>query len=265
MSKDLIKARKLLTQVGTQLKQGKFLSAAQAIGDAITLELKTGVTKSERAEFSELLDNAVYALNNNAKFREVYPLIISYTPGDEKELLHKIHEVLKNLQENVNEAVQTEAAAIQRRKDEGLQQGQDHLDKSEHDEARTVFNGLVNVFQEDTDLKAAVADKYINSGLYEDAHALLNQALEHDPQAIFLYNHIGIALRRMGKFEQAEQYYLKALEISQSDEYLYFNCGRLYYDWEKWDKMLELANKALEINPDFTEALKMKNFALKKL
>ena len=69
----------------------------------------------------------------------------------------------------------------------------------------------------------------------------------------------------MGKFEQAEQYYLKALEISQSDEYLYFNCGRLYYDWEKWDKMLELANKALEINPDFTEALKMKNFALKKL
>lgn len=265
MSKDLIKARKLLGQVGTHLKQGKYMPAAQAISDAITYVLKTGVIKAEREEFADLFEKTVYALNNNTSFREIYPLIIKYERGEEKALLANMREVLKAIQENINENVRQEAAELEQFKGDQLAKGQDHLDKEESDEARKVFDGLVDRFKSDTDLKADIADRYLRAGLYEDAFNLLEDALHDDPQAIFLYNRIGIVLRRMGQFETAEKYYQKAVAICNTDEYLYFNFGRLYYDWKKWDKMLEAAELALQINPDFAEAAKMKQFALKKV
>ena len=53
--------------------------------------------------------------------------------------------------------------------------------------------------------------------------------------------------------------------MTQKDEYLYFNLGRLYYDWQKWDKMAAAAEKAAALNPNFAEARKLLAFAHKKL
>lgn len=265
MSQSLIKARKRLGQVSTHLKQGKYMPAAQSISDAIVLVLKTGVMKNEKEEFQEMFEKAVYALNNNKPFREMYPLIVNYKMGEEKALHAEMQNVLKTLQEHINESARADAEELENLKSNKLEEGQGHLDNKEHDDARSVFDGLLDKFKSDTDLKADIADRYLRAGLYDDALSLLEDALKHDPQAIFLYNRIGIVLRKMGKFDTAEKYYLKAIEICQTDEYLYFNFGRLYYDWKKWDKMLDAAEKALEINPEFAEAAKMKAFAAKKL
>jgi tetratricopeptide (TPR) repeat protein len=94
---------------------------------------------------------------------------------------------------------------------------------------------------------------------------MLDDALKDDPNAIHLYNRIGMVLRKMKDYETAEKYYLKALTLTSQDEYLLYNVGRLYYDWRKWDKMAESAQKAVEINPDFAEAVKMLKFAQKKM
>ncbi len=265
MSQDLIKARKLLGQVGSHLKQGKYMPAAQAISDAVYLVLKTGVIKTEKEEFGDFFDKAVYLLNNNSEFRQIYPLIIDYKLGEEKALLATMKDVLKTLQDHFTEGIQQDVTENKEQKNTGLEQGQEHLDNDEPDEARKVFNDLIKRFKSDTDLKADIADRYLRANLYDDAFSLLEEALKHDPQAIFLYNRIGIVLRRMGEFDTAEKYYIKALGLCKTDEYLYFNMGRLYYDWKKWEKMREAAQKALEINPEFSEAQKMMQFAAKKL
>ncbi|MBA4358914.1 MAG: hypothetical protein C0405_14435, partial [Desulfovibrio sp.] len=57
----------------------------------------------------------------------------------------------------------------------------------------------------------------------------------------------------------------KALGITQADEYLYFNLGRLYFDWQRWDKTAEAAARAVGLNPDFQEAKKLLAYAQKKL
>ncbi len=265
MSQNLIKARRLLSHVSSHLKQGKYMPAAQAINDAMFLVLKTGVIKAEKEEFGQFFDKAVYLLNNNSEFRKIYPLIINYKLGEEKALLATMKDVLKTLQDHVTEDVQQDVAEIKKQKITGLEKGQTHLDSDEPDEAREVFNDLIKRFKSDTDLKADIADRYLRANLYDDAFSLLEGALKHDPQAISLYNRIGIVLRRMGEFDTAEKYYTKALEICQTDEYLYFNMGRLYYDWKKWEKMREAAQKALDINQEFSEAQKMKQFAAKKI
>lgn len=265
MSGELTKARQKLAGIGASLKLGKYMTAAQALNDAIVLMLSAPLMKNEREEFAQMLDTAVYSLNNHKELRKVYPLLLHYSPGAEKKLLEELYEMRKVLQEDVNEGAQKDLEALETRKREGLARGQQHLDGQQFDEARQVFDKLSGEFPGDAELKADIADRYYKAGLNQDAVGHLNQAINESPESIHLYNRIGIVLRKMQDFESAEGYYRRALGICQTDEYLFFNLGRLYYDWQKWGKMAEAAKMAVAINPDFAEARKLLAFAQKKL
>lgn len=265
MSGELTTARKKLSGISTLLKQQKAMAAVQAAYDAVLVMLKGGLMKSEREEFQELLENTVHILNSDKKLREDYPLIINYVRGDEKALLETLREILQELQKNVSANAKQMLAAMKKKKQETLEKGQTLINENKVSEAQKLFNKLIREFKDDTELRAEIADKFIKSGLYNEALDYLEQALANDPDAIFLYNRIGIVLRKMRDFEAAEKYYLKALQINDQDEYLYFNTGRLYYDWQKWGKMADAAEKAVAINPNFAEAEKMLKFALKKI
>ncbi len=227
--------------------------------------LSASLLKNEREEFTQLIDTTVYSLNNNKELRKVYPLVLHYAPGEEKKLLGELFEMRKVLQEDVNENAQRDLNALEAKKREGLERGQLHLDGKEYDEARQVFDKLSGEFPGDAELKADIADRYHKAGLNQDALGHLTQAINESPESLFLYNRIGIVLRKMQDYASAENYYLRALAMTQKDEYLYFNLGRLYYDWQKWDKVAAAAEKAVAINPDFAEARKLLAFAKKKL
>lgn len=265
MSTDLIKSRKKLNSVATLLKKGKYMPAVQAVHDGLILFLKTQVMKGERTEFEDILQKVTYALNSDKELRQIYPLIISYEPGQERALLDAMRELLQELQKALNEEVQGDLEAILAQKQAAVEQGQKHLDAQEWDKAKGVFDQLISDFGGDTDLKADIADRYLNAGQYQEAFHMLDDALKDDPNAIHLYNRIGMVLRKMKDYETAEKYYLKALTLSSDDEYLHYNIGRLYYDWRKWSKMAQAAQNAVEINPDFGEAVKMLKFAQKKM
>lgn len=265
MSVELIKARKRLTEVNGLLKQGKPMAAAQAMTQALLTILKNPLMKNERDEFATLIEQAVYSLNQDKELRQLYPLVIPYKPGEEKKLYQTMQELVGELENHVTEEAQIEIANKELHKSQELIKGQAYLDEKAFDQARSTFNGLMKVHKNDTELKADIADRYIKADLYDDALGLLEDALKNDPEAMFLYNRIGIVLRKLKQFDAAERYYLKALEYSNKDEYLYFNLGRLYFDWRQWAKMKDAAEKALGINPGFKEAEKMRQYALKKI
>lgn len=261
MSNDLITSRKKLNSVSTMLKKGKYMAAVQAIHDGLILFLKNPVMKNEREEFQDILERVTQQLNSDPKIREVYPLVIKYNPGDERALLEAMHELLQELQQSLNDSMQ----AILAQKKAAVEKGQQHLDSQEWDNAKSVFDQLIIDYGADADLKADIADRYLNAGRYKEAFHMLDDALKDDPNAIHLYNRIGMVLRKMEDYETAEKYYLKALTLSSDDEYLHYNVGRLYYDWKKWNKMARSAQNAISINPNFAEAAKMLKFAKKKL
>ncbi|MCM0753750.1 tetratricopeptide repeat protein [Desulfovibrio aminophilus] len=265
MSTELIKARQRLAAVRTQLKQGKSMPAVQAVHDSLILILKSSLMKSEKDEFAKLLGDAVGALNADPGLRKIYPLVIQYTPGEEKALLDAIYELLQEMQNLVTEDAKKDLAELERRKMETLAQGQAKLDAQKYEEAKLLFDQLVAEFPHDTDLKADIADRFLKVGRYQDALGYLEEALRHDPNAIHLYNRIGIVLRKMQDFATAEKYYLKAQEIADNDEYLFFNIGRLYIDWKKWPEVEKAAQRALKVNPGFAEAEKMLAFARKMM
>lgn len=265
MSTELIKARTQLAKVGTYLKQSKILPAVMSLNDALSSMMRNPLMKQERDEFQALMEDAVLKLSIDSNFKKISPIALTYEPGNEKALLDLVQTLMGELHEEAVDEAKEMLRAVEQHRADQLEKGQDHLDKQEVDKAVKVFDNLVKTYNEDTDLKADIAERFIKAGHYAEALDYLEKALEEFPESIHLINRMGIVLRKMGKFEEAETYYKKAVEYSGDDPGLYFNFGRLYIDWKKWDKVEETAQKALEISPDFTEAKKMLTFARKKM
>ncbi len=265
MSTELTRARTQLGQIKTFLKQDKFIPAIQSLREALVTVLKQPLMRNEKDEFVRLVDQAVHNIGSNEKFRQMVPIMLEYTPGEEKALIALLKDLMDELQKGVTAEAQEQLAELERRKQEGLDKGQDFLDQHQYDEANQHFGEMVREFADDPALKGTIGEKFLRAGRYEEAYEYLAMALEDSPDSIGLYNSVGIALRKMGKFDTAEKYYSKALEYAGSDPNLYFNIGRLYLDWRKWDKVEFMAQQALKHNPDFAEAQKMLTFARKQM
>lgn len=265
MSTQLTKARAQLAQVNSHLKREKYLPAVQAVRDALTTVMGTPLMRAEKEEFSQMLQDAIYHLDAHRGFRTLIPLKLEYKPGGEKALLETLNDCLGELRKSQLNDAQALLTSLEEKKQQGVDKGQKLIDDEHYDDAKSHFDGLVAEFSNDVALKSDVGERFLKASRYEEAYDYLSQALADSPESIHLYNRIAVALRKLSKFDVAEKYFSKALEFCQDDPNLYFNIGRLYVDWSKWDKVAYMANKALECNPEFKEAKKMLNYALKQM
>ncbi|MBF0551606.1 MAG: tetratricopeptide repeat protein [Deltaproteobacteria bacterium] len=75
-----------------------------------------------------------------------------------------------------------------------------------------------------------------------------------DPVKLHVYNLVGIALRKVGRYEEAVRQYKKALELMPGDENIYYNIARAYYEMGDVKQAETNVRAALNINPKFEEA-----------
>ena len=68
------------------------------------------------------------------------------------------------------------------------------------------------------------------------------------------FNECGIQLRKQGLYEEAIDYYAKALSVCSDDENLHFNLARALFENGDVEKAQEGINKVLGMNPDHKEA-----------
>ncbi|WP_029458120.1 tetratricopeptide repeat protein [Solidesulfovibrio alcoholivorans] len=264
MSAELTKARAQINKVGTFLKQAKPLPAVSALYEAINAVLRTPLMKAEKEEFSKLITDAVLLLNGDRNLRKVYPLILNYAPGGERELVETLLNLLTELQATAVEEAKDIMADMEQRVANGLAEGKLLIEEKRFDEARHVLEKLAREFPNDGDLRAQIAELFISGELFEEAFKYLDEAIALSPDQIHHYNRIGIVLRKLHKYDIAEKYFMRAVEYAKSDPNLYFNLGRVYLDWQRWDKAERASRLALRLSPAFVEARKLLNFALKK-
>ena len=214
MSSELTKARAQINKVGTYLKQGKPLPAVSALYEAIVAMLRTPLIKSEKEEFTKLILDAVLLLNGDRTLRQVYPLILNYVPGTEKELADTLLNVLSELQATVVEEAKDLIADKEQRIEKGLAEGKLLIEEKRFDEAKALLDKLAREFPRDADLKARIAELFILGELYEDAFRYLDEAIELNPDQIKHYNRIGIVLRKLHKYDIAEKYFMSSSTAS---------------------------------------------------
>jgi len=261
MSAELTKARQQLSQVRTLLRQGKVLPAAQGVQSALLTLLKGQLIKAERQEFEDLLREATSHLANDATVRKIYPLQLIYAPGREREFNENLKALIRSLNDLVAEEAQEQLRLREERKRTLLARGKAELEAQETKKALQTFAELDADFPDDPILRGEMGKSLLEAGQYAVAVEYLKNALEMDPELLPLYNLIAIALRKLDRFEIAEQYYLRASEYMRMDPTLYFNIGRLYVDWKKWEKAIKAAHAALRLKPDFIEAQKLLAYA----
>ena len=261
MSAELTKARQQLSQVRTLLRQGKTLPAVQGTQSALLTLLKGQLIKTERQEFEQLLQEAMSYLAHDATVRKIYPLQLSYSPGRERECNTTLKDLIGALHDLVAEEAQEQLRLREERKRALLAQGKAELDAGASAKGLQTFAVLEQDFSDDPMLRGEIGKFLLEASQYEAAVEYLKHALEIAPDLLPLYNLIAIALRKLDRFESAEQYYLRATEYMRMEPTLYFNIGRLYVDWKKWEKAIKAAHAALRLKPDFMEAQKLLAYA----
>jgi tetratricopeptide (TPR) repeat protein len=265
MSAEILKAKKQLGETSMLLKQGKLLAAVANLHEAVGFILKAQLLKHEMQAFTEALDRAAYTLANDRELKKIYPLQISYKPGEEKELLASLYALLAFLQENLAEEANTHLAALAEYRRKQLELARKQLEADETPKAKQICDRLIDAARTDTELKVTVADMFLEFGRYDEALEYLKAAYTDDPDSAHIFNKLGMTLRKSGRLEEAEKFYIQALERQTHDEVIYFNLGRVYLDMKSWKKAIAAADRALTINAEFAEARKMKMYAAKQM
>ncbi|MFW5838126.1 MAG: tetratricopeptide repeat protein, partial [Desulfovibrionaceae bacterium] len=75
-----------------------------------------------------------------------------------------------------------------------------------------------------------------------------------DQEHKHLFNDFGINLRKSGMIDQALDYYLRAVELTNDDDHLHHNIARAYYEKGDLRKCVEHLKKALALNEELEEA-----------
>jgi Flp pilus assembly protein TadD len=110
---------------------------------------------------------------------------------------------------------------------------------------------------QDVDTKLQVSEILTENGYEKEADKIINRLLSFKYTGIENYNKIGISLRKQGKFKEAEQSYMAALNYHSDNAAIYFNMGVLHLYESKPERAAECFAKALKINPEFSKARAM--------
>jgi tetratricopeptide (TPR) repeat protein len=133
------------------------------------------------------------------------------------------------------------------------------LDEGRTDEGKAFLEQAVRQTptQDRKAIELKAAEAYLKAECFEEAEKLFSNALESDPQELYLYNRLGIALRRQKKYAEAERYYNQALKIHPDNPVIFYNLGVLYVQKQEPHRAIQFFEKALRVNPNFEEAREM--------
>ena len=79
-------------------------------------------------------------------------------------------------------------------------------------------------------------------------------AVEIDKDNEFIHNSMASIYRANGEFTSAKMHLHESLEIDNSNPITYYNFGNLLVDMSHFEEAKDMYQKALEINPDFSQA-----------
>ncbi len=131
--------------------------------------------------------------------------------------------------------------------------GKIYLVNGNHKKAQAAFEVAVKL---EPAKGEEIAEELLKEGKAELAETFFRNSLAADSGNAHIYNRLGIALRRQGKWFDAIEEYKKAIKIDPKDDVIYFNMGKAYIEGGNKDEAADSFKKALKINPALEEAKK---------
>ena len=145
--------------------------------------------------------------------------------------------------------------------------GQDAFAEGDLDEAERQFIKAIMIDDLNVEANYGLGEVYSEKKDFEKLKKVLDTLLGIDEAFTYefrqKFNEFGISLRKNGHYDESIRYYQKSLEIVNTDENVYFNLARVYYEKGLNEQTVSNLERALKINPNFTEAQKFLNYCKK--
>lgn len=262
MPQELTAIRRALSKVTSDVKSGQYISAATAVRDGARLFGRIPMIKNEAEELSSLLQGACALLHYDREIAKLFPLALHYTPGQEDALGDLMNQLIEALQEaSLEDAIKKH----EEQKAAAIVKGRRLIEEGKLEEARQIFRQITTVFADDAELIAMVGEIFLQADLLEEAYNYLVAAVKLAPNSARALNKLGIVLRKMKKYDEAEIVYKRAIALEPGDSNIFFNMARVFLDQQDYPVVIELSRKALALTPGFTEASKLQTYAQRKL
>ena len=148
--------------------------------------------------------------------------------------------------------------------EQNIANAEQQREKGELFSAELSFNEAIKVDEENVRANFGLGLTYLERGESSKADDILERLVKLEaafaPEHKHMFNDFGINLRKNKMFDQAVNYYRKAEELASTDENLFYNIARAYFEKGEYEPCREYLSKALEINPDFEQAGKFLQF-----
>ncbi len=264
MAKDLVAVRSQAQSISANMKKGNTMASLQAMHNLLATLITEPLMKDEKKEFEEMAYNGLSYILADKAIRESIPVELEYVAGKEKELIAHFNTMMEACQNSMKDAAEKLIIAQGEKRKQTLSEGIALCEQGNMEGAERKFKSLYNDPKTDPADLARIGETYMGMKMFEEAAHYLARAIELDSSQPQWYNLIAIALRKMNKFKEAEQYYLKVSKVLGKDPHLFFNLARLYLDWKRWPNAIKAAEGAIKLDPNFEEAQKLINYVKKQ-
>ncbi|WP_461210885.1 tetratricopeptide repeat protein [Desulfocurvus sp. DL9XJH121] len=196
----------------------------------------------------------------------IQPLNINYVPSGPKRTVPK-DDFLEKFSPEPEFYVSTVYPKMKEMQ-ESVDKGEQHREKGETFSAELEFNNALNIDEENVRANFGLGLTYLERGDDTKANDIFERLVKLDaafePEHKHLFNDFGINLRKNKMYQQSLDYYERAIELVSTDENLFYNIARVFYEREEFDRAAANLQKAIEMSPHFEEAAKFLQFLKEK-
>jgi len=188
----------------------------------------------------------------------IQPLNVNYVPSGPKQEISK-DEFLEQY-EPEPEFYTSKVFPSIRKLNQTIAKAERHRGNGETFSAEFEFGNALRVDEENIRANFGLGLTYLERGETTKADNIFQRLIKmeatFEAEHKHLFNDFGINLRKNEMYDQAVEYYGKALELSPNDEHLHYNIARAYFGKANIAKTVEHLRTALTLNKDLDIAKK---------
>ncbi|WP_018123237.1 tetratricopeptide repeat protein [Desulfovibrio oxyclinae] len=204
-----------------------------------------------------------YCMERDDEGVDVQPLNKSFIPSGPKRNVPK-DEFLEKFSPEPEFYIQTVYPAMQEL-DDTIVRGEQHRARGAQYSAEFEFKQATNLDEDNVRANFGLGLTYLDRGDQVKANDIFKRLVKLDAafetEHKHLFNDFGINLRKNRMYDQALDYYLRAENLAENtDEHLYHNIARVFYEQGELKQCIEYLKKSLELNPKLEESKKFWEF-----
>ncbi len=148
---------------------------------------------------------------------------------------------------------------VMERIEESLTLGDRHRQKLETFSAEFEYKNVLRLDEEHVKAIFGLGLTYLERQESRSANIVFRKIMMLDaaflPEHKHLFNEFGMKMRKLGMYDEAIRYYIRAFRLCRTDEHLLYNIARTLFEKGRLKSARMMLARSLRLNPQFREAL----------